>query len=167
MIKGAESLLKRLDKLSTAITDDVPKVVTAVCEQRAATAQEEYANAGNKDKKRKSGENGPVKVTSTRADSTWRIVASGEALLFLEYGTGIIYPRTNPDDPYGAGEWSAEHEQYLTDINKLLKYKGGWPLGNGVITYGNPSYNVMYDTKKWLREHIVEEMDVPVARALK
>ena len=162
----ADGVLRKLDNLSRAVSDGVPEEITKLCESRAAVAQEEYANAGNRGE-RKSGENGPVKVVSSRDGNLWTITASGHAVLFLEYGTGIRFPRTNPEDPYGAGEWSATHEQYLTDIRKLRKYHGGWPLGNGVISYGNPSYNVMYDTKKYLREHLMERAKQPVRRALR
>lgn len=163
-MKGATSLLRRLGKLQNAVENDIPNFVTNTCEDRARGAQLEYANGGDVtgDKQK-----GPVDVTSTRQGDTWSIVASGEVLLFLEYGTGIVYPRTNPDDPYGAGSWSIEHEQYLTDSDKLAKYKGGWPLGNGQISYGNKSYNTMYNTRKTLEETLPRGIENILARANK
>lgn len=147
-MKGTASLLRKLDKMKTAITDTVPQTVTEKLERSAPVIEAGYASAiftGQSD----------VTASVTHADNEWDLTAAGTKLLFLEYGTGIIYPHTNPiDDPRnGPGTWSIEHSQYLTDSEKLAKYKGQWPDPySGKLIDGNPSANVMYEFGKMLTE---------------
>lgn len=162
-MRGTKSLLEHLDRIQDAIKTDVPNKVDEVVDNRTQGANDEYAAAkylGHKD----------VTVESTRpSDNEWAITASGETLLFIEFGTGIIYPHNNPiDHPYNfPGSWSVEHEQYLTDSEKLAKYKGGWPLNNNVISYGNPSANVMYQTGKTIRNGLPRDLKLILDKAVK
>lgn len=161
-MRGTKSLLAHLDRIQDAIKTGVPNKVDEVVQNRTQGAQAGYASAhylGHKD----------VSVESLRSGNEWSIVASGETLLFIEFGTGIIYPHTNPiDHPYNfPGSWSVDHEQYLTDSDKLAKYKGGWPLANGVISYGNPSANVMYQTGKTIRSGLPRDLKVVLDKAVK
>lgn len=157
-MKGTASLLRKLDKMKTAITDTVPQTVTRELERRIPNIEAGYASA------RFTGPS-DVKASVTRTDNEWDLTAAGTKLLFLEYGTGIIYPHTNPiDDPRnGPVTWSIEHSQYLTDSEKLAKYKGQWPDPySGKLIDGNPSANVMYEYGK-----IITEGDDSVPAAVK
>lgn len=142
-MQGTKKLLKEVSRLKQAINVSVPSAVGREVTNHAKNAQAEYHDSIY------TGKNdvvvNPVKVRA----GEWQIVASGTALLFIEFGTGITYTRSNPlEHPYNfAGSWSIEHGQYLTDSEKLAKYKGGWPLRHKV-TYGNPSANVMYNTSR-------------------
>ena len=162
-MRGTKSLLEHLDRIQDAIKTGVPNKVDEVVDNRTRGANNEYAAAkylGHKD----------VTVESTRpSGNEWAITASGETLLFIEFGTGIIYPHNNPiDHPYNfPGSWSVEHEQYLTDSEKLAKYKGGWPLNNNVISYGNPSANVMYQTGKTIRSGLPRDLKLILDKAVK
>ena len=143
-MQGTKSLLAHLDRIQNAVKKGVPDKVSEVVEKRKNGAQQGYASAqyvGIND----------VIVDSVRVGNEWQIIASGSTLLFIEFGTGIIYPHTNHiDHPYNfAGSWSVEHSQYLTDSEKLAKYKGQWPDPySKKLVDGNPSANVMYQTGK-------------------
>lgn len=157
---GTKHLLDTIADLKDALNSKVPKEVGASSDLIARDAQYGYSSAiykGSKD----------VIVTShANGDDEWKITASGESLLFIEFGTGITYARDNPiEHPYNfAGSWSVEHGQYLTDSEKLAKYKGGWPLRHQV-TYGNPSANVMYEASKRVEQDIPKIITNVIQRA--
>lgn len=161
-MRGTKSLLAHLDRIQNAIKTDVPNKVNEEVEGRAKGAVEAYAEA----------QHGSTDISVepiVLSDNEWAIVASGETLLFIEFGTGIIYPHNNPiDHPYNyPGSWSVDHGQYLTDSEKLARYKGGWPLANGVISYGNPSANVMYQTGKSIRGELPKDLKLIIDKAVK
>lgn len=161
-MRGTKSLLAHLDRIQDAIKTDVPNKVNKEVEDRAKGAVNAYAAAQH-------GHTDISVEPVVRSDNEWAIVASGETLLFIEFGTGIIYPHNNPiDHPYNyPGSWSVDHGQYLTDSEKLARYKGGWPLANGVISYGNPSANVMYQTGKSIRSGLPGDLKVIIDKAVK
>lgn len=85
-----------------------------------------------------------VKVEQADANRFY-VVASGETLLFIEFGSGIKYEQA-PDSFYGPGSWSANNAQAIHYPQGFWFYKGevgqlaepsttheGWN-----ITYGNP-----------------------------
>lgn len=161
-MRGTKSLLAHLDRIQDAVKTEVPNKVDEEVQRRTKGAESGFGSAkylGHKD----------VSVVSTRSGNEWEITAFGETLLFIEFGTGIVYPHTNPiDHPYNyPGSWSIEHEQYLTDSDKLAKYHGGWPLRNGVISYGNPSANVMYQTGKAISSGLPRDVKRILDRAVK
>ena len=161
-MRGVKHLLDRLNRIKDAV-DNVHKEADGRMEKFTAGAEAEYHSFGYANA-------GSIDVSLERPDpQTWEIVASGETLLFVEFGTGIIYPHDNPieSDVNFAGSWSIEHGQYLTDSEKLAKYKGGWPLANGVIVYGNPSANVMYKTGKKIDSTLAVELFGPIKKAVK
>lgn len=155
-MQGVKRLLAHLDRIQDAIKTDIPNKIDEETNKRASGAQSEYAS---KD----------ITVQATRTGNEWTILASGKTLLFIEFGTGIVYPHDNPiDHPYNyPGSWSVDHGQYLTDSAKLAKYHGGWPLANGKISYGNPSANVMYQTGKTITSVLPGELKQILDRAVK
>lgn len=161
-MRGTKKLLAKLDNISNAVKVEVPNKVDEEVQRRTEGAQSGFDSAyyhGHRD----------VSVESFRRDDEWSIVASGESVLFIEFGTGIIYPHTSPiDHPYNyPGSWSVEHGQFLTDSEKLAQYHGGWPLNNGVISYGNPSANVMYQTGKAIESTLPSEVKQVLDKAVK
>lgn len=161
-MRGVKHLLDRLNKIKDAV-DNVPNEMDSKMDSYAQRAKSGYSAFGY-------AGSGSIDVSSGRQDpQTWEIVASGETLLFVEFGTGIIYPHDNPieSDVNYAGSWSIEHGQYLTDSEKLAKYRGGWPLANGVIVYGNPSANVMYQTGKNIDQNLAVELKRYLEKAVK
>ena len=144
-MQGTAAVLRRLSNIQIALSQGVPNAMTEHVKGLADRAHAEYQMADNPN----GSLDNDINVTSEHEGSEWRIVASGSDLLFIEFGTGIIYPRTNPiEHPYNfAGSWSIEHAQYLTDSDKLAKYKGQWPY-NGEMVDGNPSANIFYELGK-------------------
>lgn len=165
-MKGMKRCLNHIDIIRDAVSNGVPDKVDEVVKARTDGANSAYASAqfvGYND----------VTVTSnatSRTDKSWEITASGNSLLFIEFGTGIIYPHNNPiDHPYNfAGSWSIEHKQYLTDSEKLARYKGKWPDPySGKLIEGNPSANVMYQTGKTIKSTLPGELKRVLDEAVK
>ena len=100
-----------------------------------------------------------------KGDRVAAVVATGQAVLFIEFGTGVSYPDSHPD----AGVNGFQHGGYGHHLGAL---PDGWryPLDNGLgtngtidadhpgyaHTYGNPANMSMYNTVKILREKLPE-----------
>lgn len=95
-----------------------------------------------------------------RGDLKTAVVATGGAVLFIEFGTGITYPDVHPN----AGELGMIRGGYGRGMGKRKGwvYRGdpgtnGEVLKNGkVLTRGNPANMSMYNTVKELEEHYKE-----------
>lgn len=94
---------------------------------------------------------------SVRVDDTGSVAviyAEGEALLFIEFGSGYKYgyghpmagklgygPGTWSDGPNGKGHWKNEK---------------GWWYGSGQHTYGNPPAMAMYKAVQEITENVTK-----------
>ena len=149
---GTKRLLDKIGRMKTAITDAVPKEITEQASTIASNAQSDYASAyyvGPND----------ITVRSERDGNEWSITASGTALLFVEFGTGIRFARPvemlELASEYPAKSWSATHRGYLTNPKKFEKWNGSWPTPPaGFVTEGNPPANVMYEATKEVDKRI-------------
>lgn len=105
------------------------------------------------------GKNDVVISVETVSKSCCQIVAEGQAVLFIEFGTGI----SNPEHPQSA-EFGYKHGEY--GQGKGMNPKGwvyvgeqgnaGQTLREGVYrTKGNPPARAMYDSAKEMREEIL------------
>ncbi len=94
------------------------------------------------------------------SDNKVLVVASGHAVTFIEFGTGIVYV----DDHPKAGEMGAVRGGYGEGhgSQRTWGYYGD-PGTNGkvqksgvVLTHGNPASRALYETGKELREKVME-----------
>lgn len=162
-MRGTKHCLAKLDRIIDGVKDDVPNRLTQYTDMRATIAQNAYETA------QYDGDN-DVTVTASNDGNEWDITASGQALLFIEYGTGYHYPHNNPiDDPRNdAGLWSLMKGKGFLFGKKFLKYKGFWPLpGTDRWVDGNPSANIMYQASKYVREQVPEEVAFTLNKAIK
>lgn len=163
-MRGAKSLFSRLDKLKDAVQNDVPNTLAKAVSDQTTRAMSGFASAeydGIND----------VTVSMETGDNTWSIVASGESVLFIEYGSGIFYPHTSEfgnASAYPPTSWSASHGKWLVDP-KVTTYGGKWPIPGwkGYWTKGNKSANVMYDTRKTLQALLKIEAKRAIGKALR
>lgn len=93
-----------------------------------------------------------VNVTvEQRGPNSYAIVASGESVLFLEFGSGITYGYGHPQ----AGEFGYGPGTYPSDKGHWDDPHGWWIPG-GQHTYGNPPSMTMYLTGKELHDRLTE-----------
>lgn len=148
-MQGTAAVLRRIDALKDALNKDIPDSMMKHLGDAAKRANNDYSSFAV------SNYVGPIDVSvhAERDGNEYRIVASGSTLLFLEFGTGIHYPRPSEMLPeaaaYPAKSWSAGHKQYLTNPKKFQKWNGWWPTPPaGMITDGNPAANIFYELGK-------------------
>lgn len=104
-----------------------------------------------------------VEITVEPYDRGYKIIASGTAVLFIEFGTGTV----NPEHPLG-GQFGYLHGTYGKGQGNSTKYPKGWvyegeqgnagqPIRGRIGVYrtmGNPASRSMYDTGKDLRQEL-------------
>ena len=104
-----------------------------------------------------------TEITVEPYDEGYKIIASGQAVLFIEFGTGT----KNPEHPLSA-QFGYAHGTYGKGKGDSSKYPNGWtywgdpgnagspvPGKDGLYrTQGNPANRCMYDTGKELREEL-------------
>lgn len=152
-MKGAESLLNRLHKMEDAVKTGIPAIMEEEIIEAGESAEEGYQTADYE------GKNDVTVSVDKLGEKTWTITAEGEAVLFIEFGTGVNLTYNNPwasqSSKYQPASWSAEHSGYLVPP-KLQKHHGQWPY-HGAWIDGNPSNNVMYNTAKKLKTTLPTE----------
>lgn len=105
------------------------------------------------------------------SDYVKTVEATGDAVLFVEFGTGVVYPDDHPEKPpdvsgrgeYGKGHGSSSDGWYYPSENGLGSngsYKirpSGKVDDKWVHTYGNPANACMYNARKHLEEIFMEK----------
>ena len=86
-----------------------------------------------------------VRVNSRAYKKMGTITASGDSVLFLEFGTGITYPNDHPEPiiGYHRGSWSEGPQG-----KGHWKDPKGWFYTHDKRSYGNPANKCMYNAKK-------------------
>lgn len=91
-----------------------------------------------------------ISVTSTRTG--YKVVAKGQAVLFIEFGTGVINPEHPQSDEFGFshgtyGKGKGANEKGWVYVGE--QGNAGQPIREGVYhTYGNPPAKAMYYATK-------------------
>lgn len=162
-VSGDTEMVSRLENISSLISKDIPKMVGEEVEDLGATVTAGFQGAmyvGDND----------VSVSVDGADNSWSITASGTSVLFIEYGSGIVFKHDSQFGDYGAypaRSWSAGHKQWLTNPKRLYRFQGWWPIAGIGWTQGNPSANVMYEASKTAKMKIVPDVRMALRKAIK
>lgn len=91
-----------------------------------------------------------VSVSVEPIENGYSIIASGEAVLFIEFGSGVTYGYGHPEPmEYGPGTYPGKGHWDDPNGWYLPKSKGG------EHTYGNPPSAAMYRTGKELQQEIL------------
>lgn len=107
-----------------------------------------------------SGENDAEVEIQQRTDSTVAVVAIGESVLFIEFGTGVTYPDIHPEaHELGMirGEYGKKHGKQKTwgyygdpgNLGKVIDEETSL-----VLTRGSPASMPMYETVKELKAEV-------------
>ncbi len=95
----------------------------------------------------------PIEVTVQKRDKGYAIVASGESVMFVEFGAGARYGYGHPQ----AAEFGMGPGTYPSDKGHWNDPKGWWlpAEAGGGHTYGNPPSMAMYQTAKDLKAEVL------------
>lgn len=87
-----------------------------------------------------------VAVTVEPIDNGYAIHATGNAVLFIEFGSGASYGYGHPE-PEGYGPGTYPGKGHWDDPN-------GWWYGNHEHSYGNPPAQAMYNAKRDIQAEV-------------
>ena len=87
-----------------------------------------------------------VAVTVEPIDNGYAIHAMGNAVLFIEFGSGASYGYGHPE-PEGYGPGTYPGKGHWDDPN-------GWWYGNHEHSYGNPPAQAMYNAKRDIQAEV-------------
>nr|DAE40933.1 MAG TPA: hypothetical protein [Caudoviricetes sp.] len=139
-ITSAIKQLRKLDDEWNRKTDELIRRLAAIGATKASLGFSRAVYTGDND----------VSVSVEQIDNGYSILASGEAVLFIEFGSGVTYGYGHPEPKqYGPGTYPGEGHWNDPKGWYLPKGKGG------VHTYGNPPSATMYRTGKELRQGIL------------
>lgn len=162
-INGLEELLKKLDTKKNTLEEKMHKFMERLMEEGFEVAETgfKYAiYAGTNDVN--------VLEPQWEDDNTMVLVAEGDAVAFIEFGTGITYDY--PDDyPTDKKQGIMARGTYGHRLGNLVggwRYKGdpgneGWVIRSGkhkgeVLTKGNPPARAMLNAGQTMRDKIKE-----------
>lgn len=156
--RGLSDLIKAVKDYPTWLNEK-----TKVLLQRLSNEGYQIASAGFS-KAQYDGTNDVQVRIENRDEHTRAIVAVGASVLFIEFGTGIVYPDNHPE--------AAEHNMVRGEYGLGRGKRPAWgyygdPGTNGmevvnrsgktvVITRGNPANMAMYNAVKNLQERLPE-----------
>lgn len=152
MIKNIDTVINQVKKYQSSIGVKqklLMKKLSEIGVEVAVSAFTEVPYDGEKD----------FSVDTHWEDNTLVIEATGDTVLFLEFGAGVFQPPYPISTSYVRGEYGQGKGK-----NKSWTYygtKGGTKVvevdGKTVYrTYGNPPARAMYDASKEMRERILE-----------
>lgn len=160
--RSIENAIKEVKAYKKWLTDKANELVNELAKQGLEIAQAGFKKAvydGMND----------VSVSIDTKDGITALVAVGNSVLFIEFGTGITYPDDHPEKPegisargtYGQGKgkqrtWGYYGEEKGTNGKfATVKLKSGEvveKIPHVVLTHGNPANMTMYNTAKDLRD---------------
>lgn len=149
---GLQELLREVERLEDGIETKIDTLAKQLAERGYEVAQMSYATA------QYDGDNDVSVTVEERGNGNYAVVASGNAVLFIEFGTGIVYPDNHPE----AGELGMVRGSYGLGQGLLGSWDywgspgtNGEEIGNGRYrTRGNPASMSMYNAKKKLEEEL-------------
>ncbi len=127
---------RRLDEYTADLIEKANELCKRLAEFGATRARLDFSNAiydGTND----------VAVTVEPIDNGYAIHARGDAVLFIEFGSGVIGGGHPDPGPYGPGTWSdgPNGKGHWQDPN-------GWYYAHGQKSIGNPPAAAMYHAQE-------------------
>lgn len=148
---GLDSAIKNIRKFVKAQSSIKDKILNIISKYGMKVAKDEWSSVDDS-----------VVVNVFMTTDGVEIVASGEQVLFLEFGAGIRYSNVrNPKSDelgFGAGTYPSSLGNWDNPYGWVYRDKNG----EKIHTYGNPAYMAMYRSsivmQQLIYEKIVEEV---------
>ena len=156
---GISELIKELDLYKRWLKEKTQEFVVRLGDEGMTVASAHFGQA------QYDGTNDVSVSVEGRGDGHVAVVAIGSATLFIEFGTGILYPDTHPEAAEN-GMIRGEYGHRLGRLTKGWRYTGS-PGTNGeqitegkhageIRTLGNPANMPMYNAVKELEAKFAE-----------
>ena len=163
---NVDEVIKRIEAYRNAIPNRLERLLERLATIGATEARVRFSQAMY------AGDNDVTITVEPVSKTCWQIIAEGQAVLFIEFGTGI----SNPEHPqssefgfshgtYGKGKgmnpngWVYVGEQGnagQTLREGVRRTKGNPPVREGVYrTKGNPPARAMYESSKEIQGEIL------------
>lgn len=155
-VSGIERLQRSVEEYQRWLKNRSEKLLDRLAEEGYQIASAKFAQAVY------DGTNDVSVSAENRGANIRAVVAVGSAVLFIEFGTGVVYPDDHPEaDDLGMkrGEYGKGHGKQTSwgyygepgTNGELREKKNGSVV---VITHGNPANMAMYETVKELEMHL-------------
>ena len=150
-VKNVDKVVKRLNDYSKNLNNRINLFLEKLCVLGAYRARVDFTNAMY------AGDN-DVSVSVEKTSTGYKVVAKGQAVLFIEFGTGVINPEHPQSDEFGFqhgtyGSGKGANEKGWVYVGE--QGNAGRPIRDGVYrTYGNPPAKAMYNASKDMRADI-------------
>lgn len=159
-VSGLDAVMKKLDKYNKEFKEKQRIFLEKLADIGIDTADSIFKTAeydGTKD----------VVVSKTPewiSENKLRITASGNSVLFIEFGTGVYYSEQHPKaaelgmvrGTYGQGKGSNDKWFFYGEKGSNGKIVNTSPKGDVILTRGNPPARAMYEAGKDVRSKIQE-----------
>ncbi len=158
-LNGLDKAIAQIKKVEKEIEDKIAKLVERLAEHGLLVAQIYYSTAEY------AGDNDVVVRAQRISDNSWKIIAEGNATLFIEFGTGVTMPdapqaraELKSGNPVGHGEYGqgkGAHEKgwfYPGTVGNIApsNTEPSYKYPGLIHTYGNPATPAMYYTQNQL-----------------
>lgn len=153
-VAGVKKMIDAVSNYTTWLKERTQAFIEALANDGLNIAQARFEHVEY------SGKNDAKVKIEQRTGSSVALVAIGESVLFIEFGTGVTYPDIHPEaHELGMirGEYGKKHGKQKTwgyygdpgNLGKVIDAETGL-----VLTHGSPASMPMYETAKDLKAEI-------------
>ena len=152
---GINEALRQLEDYSRKLQDKADKLTKELAAIGLEVARVGFAEA------QYDGTNDVSVTVEDKGKGYKAVVATGQAVLFIEFGTGVTYADNHPQKPdgiVGRGEYGKGHGSRRTwgyygepGTSGTVIDRGGKQV---VLTHGNPANMSMFNAKERMRQDI-------------
>lgn len=155
---GIGKAINTLQRFKAEMQGKVNLLTERLAEMGVEIARIEFSNA------QYDGENDVTVSFEHRDENRVAIIAEGSAVLFIEFGTGIVYADNHPNSAengmirgsYGKGRGNQETWGYYGKPGTNGKMVKSNDKGDLILTHGNPANMSMYNTEKTLEARFAQ-----------
>lgn len=158
-VTGLDSLIKKLTSYQKSLEEKQRRLLEKLVEVGIDVASAKFQTA------QYDGENDVVvnRQPEWVGDNKLFLTATGNAITFIEFGTGIHYAEQHPKaaalgairGAYGQGKGSHDSWGYYGTPGTNGQVVKESDKGTVVLTHGNPPARAMYDSTKEMRNQVV------------
>lgn len=159
-IKNIDKVIKQLENYQKSLEDKQKQLLERLAEIGIEVATTRFGSAQYDGINDVVVDSEPTWIDDTKL----AIVARGNAITFIEFGTGVHYTEQHPKaeelgavrGTYGQGKGSRDSWTYYGETGTAGQIVRESEKGAVVRTQGNPPNRAMYDAGKEMRQRIIE-----------